>query len=577
MGDYISGFEILVDGSPLETEMIDDVTEIVVDQHTHLPAMATVRLYDPDFKHIDTGSLDLTRELEISFDTQDDSKVTVFKGEITSLEPEWGEGMVAELVVRAYDKAHRLYREAKSQAFLNIKDSDLASRFAGNAGLSAQVESTNTVYEAIFQDNQTDLAFLMQRAWRIGYECFVSDSKLYFRKPKPSEAGPILTYGENLLSFRMRATLAEQVDEVFVKGWDPATQQAIVGQASNGALYPQIGEAKNGQSWAGIFGAGKRTIVDHPVISQAEANIIAQARMDEISGAFIEAEGVAYRCPDIVAGKNVEIKDLGQRFSGKYLVTQANHRWTHEGLMSTFQVRGSRTGTLVEQSQLNAPVQKWSGVVPAIVTNTDDPNDWGRVKVKYPWMADDADSWWARVIGAGAGPNSGFCLVPEVNDEVIVAFEHGDFNSPIILGGLWNGRSAIPPAVAGAAAGDKPLVRVWQSIKGNYIAMHDDADQKIEIMTTGGHVLTFDDNNKKVELKTSAGHTITLDDQNKKVEAKSAGGHKVTMDDMGRAMTVESAGNLNIKAAMNVKIEGVMIDVTASGMLNLKGSIVNIN
>jgi uncharacterized protein involved in type VI secretion and phage assembly len=245
--------------------------------------------------------------------------------------------------------------------------------------------------------------------------------------------------------------------------------------------------------------------------------------------------------------------------------------------MSTFQVRGSRTGTLVEQSQLNAPVQKWSGVVPAIVTNTDDPNDWGRVKVKYPWMADDADSWWARVIGAGAGPNSGFCLVPEVNDEVIVAFEHGDFNSPIILGGLWNGRSAIPPAVAGAAAGDKPLVRVWQSIKGNYIAMHDDADQKIEIMTTGGHVLTFDDNNKKVELKTSAGHTITLDDQNKKVEAKSAGGHKVTMDDMGRAMTVESAGNLNIKAAMNVKIEGVMIDVTASGMLNLKGSIVNIN
>jgi uncharacterized protein len=108
---------------------------------------------------------------------------TLIKGEITALEPVFGEGMVAELVVRGFDKSHRLYRETKSRAFLNKKDSDLAQEIAQAVGLSVQVDATSTVYDHIYQHNQSDLAFLMQRAWRIGYECFVEDGQLYFRKP----------------------------------------------------------------------------------------------------------------------------------------------------------------------------------------------------------------------------------------------------------------------------------------------------------------------------------------------------------------------------------------------------------
>ena len=81
---------------------------------------------------------------------------------------------------------------------------------------------------------------------------------------------------------------------------------------------------KDGAQWASSFGQGKVVIVNQPVVSQSEADTLAAARLDEISGAFIEAEGVAYRSPEIKAGQWVRIEALGARFSGSYLVTSAN-------------------------------------------------------------------------------------------------------------------------------------------------------------------------------------------------------------------------------------------------------------
>jgi phage protein D len=176
--------------------------------------------------------------------------------------------MVASLVVRGYDKSHRLYRETKSIAHLNKKDSDLAEEIARAHKLKSQVDSTTTVYDHIFQDNLSDLSFLTRRAWRIGYECFVSEDTLYFRKPPTEEASLSLTWGDDLISFRPSLNLAEQVDEVIVKGWDMEKQTAIVGRAQKGSLYPQIGEEKDGAAWAQSFEAGKHVIMDESVINR---------------------------------------------------------------------------------------------------------------------------------------------------------------------------------------------------------------------------------------------------------------------------------------------------------------------
>lgn len=552
-----SQISIKVNGTELDPEVMTRLLSVTVDQHTSLPDMFTIRLQDPDLQLIDSGPLDLTKEIEISAETIDGERVVLIKGEITSLEPEFQEGMIARLVARGYDRSHRLFREMKSRTHVNKKDSDLAQEIAREAGLRADVEATTAVYDHIFQHNQSDLAFLQARARRIGYECYVQEDTLVFRSPPSGEDGIRLTWGKDLLSFNPRMNLAEQVDEVIVRGWDVDRQTAIVGRAQRGGLYPRIGEAKDGATWARDFGTGKYIIVDDGVSSQAEADRLAEARLNEISGAFVVAEGVALKRPDIRAGRSVTLEALGDRFSGTYLVTAAQHIYTAEGLKTHFNVRGLRWGQLTEALGVAAREPRYGGVVIGIVTNTDDPRHWGRVKLKFPWMTDDAESSWARVLGIGAGPDAGIYVMPEVGDEVLVAFEHGKFGRPVVLGGLWNGQAA-PPQEVPSRGNERPLVRTWRSRTGHRITMYDNADNKIEIITQGGHQIILDDANRQIKITSSNGLTITMEDN----------GGKVTVE--GNELQIKANGSLTIEAGANM-------DIQASGQVNIKGAMINLN
>ncbi len=554
--DLTSQMTILIAGDEVQREMLQQIIEVTVDQHAHLPGTFTIRLHDPNLNLLDNGPFDLTKEIEIKAEKSDGSRVSLIKGEVTALEPGFGEGMIAELIVRGYDKSHRLLREMVSKSYLNKKDSDLAQEIAQAAGLNPKVNSTQTVYEHIYQHNQTNLEFLTYRAWRIGFECFVADGKLYFRKPSGGGAGPKVKWGEDLLSFHPRINLAEQVDEVVVRGWDPEKKEVIVGKATNGRLYPKVQDHKNGADWAKTFGKGRVLIVDLPVTTQAEANALAAARLDEISGAFVEGDGVVFRRPDITAGQMVTIEGLGKRFSGSYLVTRSVHEFTSQGLHTIFSVGGTRTGLLAETLAEPPVRERWPGVVVGLVTNTDDPKKWGRVKLKFPTLSDNAESSWARVLGLGAADQTGLFILPQVGDEVLVIFENGEFNRPYVLGGLWNGKSSLPPEVSNAAKGDLPLVRTWHSPNGHWIAMYDDQHKKIEIVSADGRSITIDDSSKEIVLKTR-GVTITLEDQK---------------------LSVESQSDISIKASANLKLEANgNIDIKASGQVNVNGAVINLN
>ncbi|MBX3061267.1 MAG: hypothetical protein KF770_32830, partial [Anaerolineae bacterium] len=122
-----SQIKLSVGGSPVQPTVLAQVAEVTVDQHAYLPHMFTIRLLDPNLELLGGGPFDLTKEVKIEVGDAREQLKTLMTGEITALEPAFGDGMVAELWVRGYDKSHRLYRQKKSQAFLNIKDSDLAT------------------------------------------------------------------------------------------------------------------------------------------------------------------------------------------------------------------------------------------------------------------------------------------------------------------------------------------------------------------------------------------------------------------------------------------------------------------
>jgi uncharacterized protein involved in type VI secretion and phage assembly len=278
------------------------------------------------------------------------------------------------------------------------------------------------------------------------------------------------------------------------------------------------------------------------------------------------------------AGQFVQLEGIGTKFSGKYLVTQARHIFNEDGLTVHFTARGTRSGLLASQLAPSEPLDRWPGIVVGVVTNTEDPNRWGRVRVSFPWLSDADESWWARLVMPGAGPEAGFCAIPEVGDEVAVIFEHGDFDRPVVIGGMWNGKHALPPPVSGAGSGELPLVRSWHSRTGHHISVYDNAGNKVEVITVSGHTLLLDDANKKVDLKTSGGHKVTMDDQGKRIEITSSGGHKITLDDNSRKLTIQATGDVEVKSGTNMTLQAAAnMDIKAGGPINIKGAIVNIN
>src|SRR5207237_692389 len=154
------------------------------------------------------------------------------------------------------------------------------------------------------------------------------------------------------------------------------------------------------------------------------------------------------------------------------------------------------------------------GVVPALVTDVNDPENLGRVKLKFPWLSDDYASDWARTVQGGAGHDRGMVLLPEVNDEVLVAFEQGDIRRPFVLGGLYNG-------VDGSTGAIKR--RGFSSKRGHKVVFLDD-DAK------SGVVVATADNGLRIALK-DTGTTIRINSKGKvEIEAQS----DVTIKAQGR-------------------------------------------
>jgi phage baseplate assembly protein V len=166
--------------------------------------------------------------------------------------------------------------------------------------------------------------------------------------------------------------------------------------------------------------------------------------------------------------------------------------------------------------------KRFFGVVEAVVVDVIDPDREGRVKVQFPWFDEEMVTEFCRVCQIYAGNGYGAFFVPEVGDEVLVGFVHGDMRMPVVLGGLYNGQDK-PPS-------DRQKAK----------------DQKL-FRTKAGHELVFDDHDRKVTLKSKGGHTLELDDAGQTVTLTTAGGQRMVLDGSSSAITIE-ATSVTVKA-----------------------------
>ncbi|MBA3533211.1 MAG: VgrG-related protein [Ardenticatenales bacterium] len=570
-----SKFTIKIGGKDLKSLSVDtSFFEMVVDTSIHMPNMCTLRFQDTGMKLMDSATLDIGKEIEIK-----GSKELLFKGEITSIEPIFVHKEQTYVVVRSYDKSHRLFLTRKSQSFIQMSDSDIISKVAQDAGLSVDADRTSLIYPYVFQNNQTHMEFILERARRIGYVVYVSaEGTLAFKKGSSNLGGnTILRVGEELLEFQPRLTAAHQTNKVTVLGWDSNTKKAIKSEVTAKAPSPQAGVSKSGGATANGsykgFKLAETTVVSQPLWNVDEAKAMAEALAAEVNSVFLQGDGVCAGDERIRAGKTIKVEGAGTRFSGKYLITSAVHVYREGNYRTHLDIHGLQGNTLHHilgggNGQGHEPGHKVvDGLVPALVTNLEDPWNIGRVKVSFPWMGEQIESHWARLASPMAGQdNKGLYWIPEINDEVLVGFEHGDITRPYILGTLWNKKDKPPKGNNEVVKSGVVNERIIRSRSGHLIILDDtkDAEKIIIRDKTGKNEIIIDSKANSL--------SITVEDKIN-ITAKGAISVKSTSNDItmeAKNITLKAQQDIAVSATQNCDIKADQTKVTGSSGVEIK-------
>jgi phage protein D len=614
-----------IDGANASADLLNDILQISVEESLHQPGMFTLIINndyfpganDTTWKH--QSKFAIGKKIKIGFtssttedaDFSEEATGYVLDGEITAIETELNEKSQAPIIIRGYDISHRLHRGRYNRSFQNIKDSDIVTQLIGEAGItSGTVTATTVVHDYVFQENQTNMEFLQERAARNGFELYVQDGKLNFRAPSQDQS-LTLTWLEDIHSFRVRVSSAEQVQSVEVRGWDYTTKQPIVSTASTESVITSTDSGTGSAASTKFSSQPKMIVVNQPIFSTSEAQKIAQSLCNELGGEFVNADAKGEGNPKIRPGRVVTLSDIGN-FSGSYYVTETHHFFHEQKYITHFSVRGLRGGNLYSMLSSKPHLQPGQTMMVGIVSNNNDPKKWGRVRVKFPTLTEEHESNWARVVSAGAGPARGFDCLPEVNDEVLVAFEHGDIHRPYVIGGVWNGTDAPPEVVTDSVVDGKVRLRTFKTRVGHKLQfVEEDKTTKkgVYLNTIDGHNLRLNDSDKFVELETTGGHKFRADDSSKVISLTSTGDITVKTGTSGttKDLTINAANitltattnitlkvgsnqivistsgiaiegmQVQIKGTASAKMEAPMVNIEASGINTIKGSLVKIN
>lgn len=624
---------VKVGALPLRADAERHLSRVVVDTHLHLPDMFELTFLDEEGTAAETAGLSIGTKVEVYGGAPDSTSAKkLIAGEVTSVE-----AICADLhvytVIRGYEQAHRLQRSKRTRTFLNSSDAQAVRTVASEAGVQVgTIDDTSTVHDHLAQVAQTDWEFIKQRAREVGYETGVVDGRFFFKRPPGMPAGgglvgavldaaglggtPTLTFKDNLLTFLPRVSGANLTPEVEVRFWDAeraepvsATTAIRSGTAELSQNPARLAESFGLANPLGIplpaipgllpdFGqppsAKAYAVVNRPLASGANASRAAEEMAngvaEHIASTFAEAEGYAVGNPDVQAGRRVTIAHVPAAFAGTWTVSNARHIFDESegGYHTRFFVSGRQERSLLGLASVGATQgepARIPGLVCGIVTNNNDDESRGRVKVALPWLSPVYESDWARVAQFGAGRSSGAFFTPEVGDEVLIGFEFGDPRRPYVLGGLMNANTAYDlggDAVKVSGMTGQVVRRGFVTGSGNRLVFEDELPPP----PAGGPPLTSAfalenaDGSMGVAVDQTAGTvTITCEPAPPASQAATGaveivcgpGGNITIRAGQGGTVTIDGGSSLELTALNSIKIE------SKAGPVEIKGMPIKLN
>lgn len=547
-----------LDGGEADAALHDDVLRVDVHEEVGRLARAIllVRNWDEEarrVKHSDGVDLAPGTPVEIGLGYSGAFE-TVFDGVVTDLSGAFLSSDEPVLRVGCRCRGALLAAGRRSRVFEELAEGDVAASLAGEHGLSADTEN-GPEHPTLVQWNTTDWDFLVSRARRLGWALYVRGERLAFRPPDLGQA-PVATleWGATLLETTLDQDMRLRRDPTAARAWDPESLEAKEAvTAPDDAGIPAGSRRGVGNALADTGWSGREDRVGWPgPLPTGELDSEAGGRALREALAHHHGSGRSIGLPQLRIDRVLELRGLGERWSGPHYLTAVRHVLDGHGYVTEFQL-GEPPRLVPNEVERAFPAARDAGLVPAIVEDLDDPNGWGRVKVRFPWMGSDLNPVWARLSLPAAGAERGFFFIPENGDEVVVGFLGDEARYPVVVGSLWNGNHAPP------------------------VSLDPNANDVRSIVSRAGHRLTFDDADDApaVRVETAAGQSVILDDTegSEKIEMADAFGNRLTLDGDGITLEAAPGGDITLLASGGtVALEGTKIEGASTGPAKLESS-----
>lgn len=561
----VSSYDIQVEGQAINPAY-QLLSLSICSEINHIP-VAKIVLRDGNaserkFEISDTDELIPGKKLIIKIGL-DGNNAEVFKGIITKHTVKVGSNGNTELRLECRDEIVKMTIGRHSRYYQKIKDSALVDTLVGfYSGLKSEAQATTLEHKELVQHHITDWDFLLTRAEASGMLVHAYQGKVKTLKPDTS-AEPVLqiNYGSSIIEFEAEIDSRNQWKNVKASSWDYAGQTLFTAETPEAKNFTQHGNL----SGADLAGGVNKQLENYEM--KHSGHLLQQELQDWTDGVMLRSRLAKIRGRAKFTGFSgikptdmVKISGVGNRFNGNAFVSGVTHELV-QGEWKTyiqFGIDPERYANLFK----NIEDPLGSGLIPGVhglqigivVHLATDPDGEDRIQVKIPVIDNDAEGIWCRVACLDAGNERGTFFRPELNDEVIVGFINDDPRHAVILGQL---NSSAKPAPLKAA---------------------DENDEK-GIFTRSKMRIHFNDKTKTITIDTPAGNSVILDEEGKTIKIKDQNDNKMTLGTSGiildspKDIEIKAGANLTISAGAQLKISGMSVSAKADSSLNLEGSV----
>lgn len=559
----MSAYRIIVRGSgnAIDSEQVTMTLDIVKQVDRIPDATLTIVDYRSEDNKLELGDAEFLapgKAVEIALLREGEPETLAFAGRIVRHGIRYTGSWVLRLDVR--DAAVALTRPRRSRVLVQLSDGEVFSQLVRDAGLAlGDVAATGPRHAQLVQYRVSDWDFLISRAQALGLCVVADDGTLSLKAPDLSTTPELRLRYETDFSDPEREIDFEDLEleldglgaeaEILSRAWDPNAQQLTDPLRAVDLVAPAQGQSDPGEMAAELGFAATELSVAVPLDPDEQRawadGLMRRNRLSRLRGR-IGLFGSPIQNAALKPLQLVEIDGVGERYSGKALISGVRHRADGSGWRTDLSL-GLDPRRLVEQDDfreaaaagLIAPAAGLQiGVVADAPYREGDPAGQMRIPIRLPVLGPDAEPVWARLAAPHAGEGHGFVFRPEPKDELVVAFLGDDPRQPVILGALFSGARPPPGELASTDRQNPRKGLVTRS--GVTLAFSDDSQPSLSLATPGQNRVELDDGGKRVTLSDQSGNSVAL---------------------TSRGITIKTKQDLQFEADGAVRIKGRSIDL----------------